>query len=68
MAGRCMAGIDDGETRQHDFDCKYKGEVNRLIELLKEQKQEEEEDLWQKANDLYNEDSEAGYRAWLALC
>ena len=31
-----MGGIENGETEQHDLDCKYKWEVIRLLELLKE--------------------------------
>ena len=31
-----MGGIENGTTKQHDNDCKYKWEVNRLLELLKE--------------------------------
>ena len=36
IAGMLMGGIETWETKQHDLDCKYKWEVNRLLELLKE--------------------------------
>ena len=36
IAGMLMGGIENGETEQHDLDCKYKWEVNRLLELLEE--------------------------------
>ena len=35
MAGKMMSGISDGQTEQYELDCKYKYEVNRLLELLK---------------------------------
>lgn len=34
IAGMLMGGIENGETEQHDLDCKYKWEVTRLLELL----------------------------------
>ena len=40
MAGKMMSGINDSQTEQYNLDCKYKYEVNRLIELLKEVKGE----------------------------
>ena len=36
IAGMLMGGIENGETEQHNLDCKYKWEVNRLLELLEE--------------------------------
>lgn len=36
IAGMQMGGVENGETEQHDLDCKYKWEVIRLLELLKE--------------------------------
>ena len=36
IAGILMGGTENYETEQHDRDCKYKWEVNRLLELLKE--------------------------------
>ena len=41
MAGQRMAGVDDGQVQQHNLDCKYKYEVERLLDLLEEQKNEE---------------------------
>lgn len=35
MAGREMGGEVSGETEQWDLDCKYKWEVDALIDLLK---------------------------------
>ena len=40
MAGKMMAGINDSQTEQYELDCKYKYEVSRLIDLLKEIKEE----------------------------
>ena len=37
MAGREMGGEVSWETDQWDLDCKYKWEVDRLIDLLKEE-------------------------------
>lgn len=37
MAGREMGGEVSGATEQWDEDCKYKWEVERLMDLLKEQ-------------------------------
>ncbi|MBE6594825.1 MAG: hypothetical protein E7644_03380 [Ruminococcaceae bacterium] len=67
MAGQRMAGVEDEQVQQHDMDCKYKYEVERLLTLLHEQKHEEWEARWQKAGDLFDEDQEKGYQAWLAL-
>lgn len=36
IAGMLMGGIENDETKLHDLDCKYKWEVIRLLELLKE--------------------------------
>ena len=36
IAGMLMGGIENGETEQHDLDCKYQWKVVRLIELLEE--------------------------------
>jgi len=36
IAGILMGGVENGETEQHDLDCKYRWEVSRLIELLKD--------------------------------
>lgn len=38
IAGMLMGGIDNGETEQYELDCKYKWEVSRLIDLLRESK------------------------------
>ena len=35
IAGMLMGGIENGETEQHDLDCKYKWEVSRLLDILK---------------------------------
>ena len=40
IAGMQMGGIENGETRLHDLDCRYKWEVDRLYDLLKEYKEE----------------------------
>lgn len=40
IAGMRMGGIENGETLQHDRDCKYKWEVERLLNLLNEFKEE----------------------------
>ena len=40
VANKQMSGIIDGQTEQYDLDCKYKYEVSRLIDLLKEIKEE----------------------------
>ena len=40
MAGKMMGGINDSQTEQYELDCKYKYEVSRLIDLLKETKEE----------------------------
>ncbi|MBE6694347.1 MAG: hypothetical protein E7589_06255 [Ruminococcaceae bacterium] len=37
MAGQLMGGISNWETDRWELDCKYKYEVDRLYELLKEQ-------------------------------
>ena len=39
IAGMQMGGIENRETKQHDLDCKYKWEVERLIDLLNEQEE-----------------------------
>ncbi|MBQ8388826.1 MAG: SEL1-like repeat protein [Clostridia bacterium] len=65
MAGQRMAGVDNWQVDQHDRDLKYKWEVGRLAELLTELKNEE---LWNQASRLFDEDKEAGFRAWLELC
>lgn len=67
MAGQRMAGVDDDQVEQHNRDWKYKKEVERLLELLTECKEEELEANWQKASDLFDRDNEAGYKAWLEL-
>ena len=36
MAGREMGGEVSWETEQWDKDCRYKWEVNRLLDLLRE--------------------------------
>ena len=38
IAGMLMGGIENEETEMHDLDCRYKWEVNRLCDLLKEYK------------------------------
>jgi len=68
MAGQRMAGVDSDEVRQHNFDFKYRSEVNRLLELLHDYKSDIYAEDWQKANDLFDTDNEAGYLAWLELC
>ena len=40
IAGMQMGGITNGQTEQHDLDCRYKYEVERLIDLLEELKKE----------------------------
>jgi len=40
MAGKMMGGINDAQTEQFELDCKYKYEINRLIDLLEEIKGE----------------------------
>ena len=40
MAGKMMGGINNSQTEQYSLDCKYKYEVSRLIDLLKEIKEE----------------------------
>ena len=40
IAGMLMGGIENGETMQYDWDCKYKWEVEWLLDLLKEYKEE----------------------------
>lgn len=67
IAGQRMAGIEDTEVKRHDNDCKYKEEVGRLIELLNESKSDIFLEDWQRANDLFEADKEAGYNAWLEL-
>ncbi|MBQ9745577.1 MAG: sel1 repeat family protein [Clostridia bacterium] len=68
MAWQRMAGVDDEQVEQHDLDCKYKWDVESLLELLTELKNEKFEELWQKASDLFDKDNEAGFKAWLELC
>ena len=36
IAGLLMGGIENGETEKHGLDCKYRYEVSRLLDLLKE--------------------------------
>ena len=36
MAGKEMGGVSDDQTEQWDLDCKYKYEVSRLLNLLKD--------------------------------
>ena len=40
IAGMQMGGIENGETKLHDLDCRYKWEVDRLYALLTEYKEE----------------------------
>lgn len=68
MAGQRMAGVEDGQVEQHDLDCKYKYEVERLLDLLEEQKNEEFAVVWEEASALVEKDSEAAFHAFLALC
>ena len=67
IAGQLMAGVDNGQTEQHRLDSKFKYEVSQLLDLYKEQKEEEEEAIWQKASDLFDEDKKAGFEEWLKL-
>lgn len=39
IAGMQMSGVENSETERHDLDCKYKYEVDRLYDLLKEYKE-----------------------------
>ncbi len=67
MAGQRMAGVDDDQVHQHNLDWKYRYEVERLLDLLTELKNEEFDALWKKARELFDEDNRAGYQAWLKL-
>lgn len=67
IAGQRMAGVDDGQVQQHNQDLKHRYEVSRLLELFEELKSEELEACWQEASDLFDRDSEAGYKAFLSL-
>ncbi|MBQ8896682.1 MAG: sel1 repeat family protein [Clostridia bacterium] len=71
MAGRRMAGVDDEQTQQHDMDCKHKWEVERLLVLLHEQRDEEarrkDEEAWRKIDAFFEEDKEKAFSAWLEL-
>ena len=78
VAGQRMAGVDSDEVAQHDLDLKYKADVECLLEILDEYRNElfekewekaselfEKE--WEKASELFDSDSEAGFAAWLEL-
>ena len=39
IAGLLMGGIENGETKLHDLDCKHKWDVIRLLELLQEREE-----------------------------
>ncbi|MBE6548412.1 MAG: hypothetical protein E7667_06020 [Ruminococcaceae bacterium] len=67
MAGQRMAGVDDGQVYQHDLDCKYKYEVERLLEILHEFKSDVYAEDWQRAEELLETDSKAAFEAWLEL-
>ncbi len=67
IAGQRMAGVDDGQVEQHNMDLKYKYDVERLLELLTEQKNEEFEKRWKKIDAEFDNDKEAGFKAWLKL-
>ena len=42
MAGRMMSGREDDETEQFDWDCKHKYEVEDLLTLLHELRDEQQ--------------------------
>ena len=67
VAGQRMAGVDSDEVAQHDLDLKYREDVECLLELLDEYRNELFEDEWNKASELFDRDNEAGFAAWLAL-
>lgn len=35
IAGKLMAGIEDGQTKRYELDCKHQYEIERLLTLLK---------------------------------